>query len=77
MEYLRRPLFFVMSRKNESASEISEALSPLVPWGPDYNLHVLAGGSLPHCFAASNVRERSLPSREACNPQREIGVPYK
>jgi len=36
-----------------------------------------AGGLPPNRFSASNVRVRSKPEREACDPRIEGGVPFK
>ena len=59
--------------------------SPRMPCRLSSNLHTKAGGSPKFCFTASNVRHKPggslLPtsgiSREACNPQIQIGIPYK
>lgn len=45
-----------------------------MPCRPNYNLHIKAGGSPKLCFTASNFRDEA---REACNPQIQIGIPYK
>ena len=44
-----------------------------MPCRPGYNLHKRAGGSPKFCFIASNIRQ----SREACNPQIQVGIPYE
>ena len=41
--------------------------SPLMPWEPSKNLHVIAGGSPLRSFSASNIQGRSKPPREACD----------
>ena len=44
-----------------------------MPWGSMITC-VIAGGSPPHRFSASNVRERSFTLREACNSRRETSA---
>jgi len=49
---------------------------PAVPCKPIYNLHLVAGGSPPSGFSASNFQTASCAAREACNSREEIGIPY-
>ena len=59
--------------KNQKLLRISPEERPQMPCRSSYNLHKKAGGSPKFCFIASNIRK----SREACNPQIHVGIPYK
>ena len=51
-------------------SKSTELKKTAMPWGPMITC-VIAGGSPPHRFSASNIRKRSFTLREACNSRRE------
>jgi len=56
---------------------LSRRPSPLLPWGPYKNLHVVAGGSPLRCFSASNIQERSNAASGGLQFTPEaLGVPY-